>query len=205
MAGVVRGSNKPFPYGVGDKVGSFTVLEWVNKNKSWQPKMRCSCGWVGVVDRHNIKSGKSTRCTTCAKQKSAETLRRNSGYEVCVNDTTARERLLNRISGCIGRCHNSNDSAYRHYGGRGIQVFEPWRLDRRKFLDYLSKLDGWDNPELQLDRIDNNKGYEPDNLRFVSRSENMHNRRKVGDLQSRILELEAEVASLRRELCRKTE
>jgi hypothetical protein len=57
-------------------------------------------------------------------------------------------------------------------------------------------LDGWDKPELDLDRIDVNKGYEPDNLRFVTRAENQRNRRSVQDMQKLIDELKAEVAEL---------
>jgi hypothetical protein len=57
-------------------------------------------------------------------------------------------------------------------------------------------LDGWDNPKLELDRIDVNKGYEPNNLRFVTRSQNQRNRRSVQDMQKHIDELKAEVAKL---------
>ena len=57
-------------------------------------------------------------------------------------------------------------------------------------------LDGWDKPELDLDRIDVNKGYEPNNLRFVTRAENQRNRRSVQDMQKHIDELKAEVAKL---------
>jgi hypothetical protein len=58
-------------------------------------------------------------------------------------------------------------------------------------------LDGWDKPKLELDRTDVNKGYEPDNLRFVTRSENQRNRRSVQDMQKLIDELKAEVAELK--------
>jgi hypothetical protein len=57
-------------------------------------------------------------------------------------------------------------------------------------------LDGWDKPELDLDRIDVNKGYEPDNLRFVTRAENQRNRRSMRDMQKLVDELKAEVAKL---------
>jgi hypothetical protein len=57
-------------------------------------------------------------------------------------------------------------------------------------------LDGWDKPELELDRIDVNKGYEPDNLRFVTRAENQRNRRSMRDMQKLVDELKAEVAKL---------
>jgi hypothetical protein len=58
-------------------------------------------------------------------------------------------------------------------------------------------LDGWDKPELELDRIDVNKGYEPDNLRFVTRSENQRNRRSMQAMQKLVDELKAEIAELK--------
>jgi polyhydroxyalkanoate synthesis regulator phasin len=58
-------------------------------------------------------------------------------------------------------------------------------------------LDGWDKPKLELDRIDVNKGYEPDNLRFVTRSENQRNRRSMQAMQKLVDELRAEVAELK--------
>lgn len=85
---------------------------------------------------------------------------------------------------------------YEHYGARGIRIYAAWLADRRAFLAHLVTLDGWDVPSLELDRIDVNKGYEPGNLRFVSRSENLRNKRQVGVMQARILELEARVRYL---------
>jgi hypothetical protein len=75
-------------------------------------------------------------------------------------------------------------------------VHEPWRDDRRAFLKYVVTLEGWDVPSLELDRTDVDKGYEPGNLRFVTRKKNMANRRHVGAMQNHILDLEARVRHL---------
>ena len=142
-----------------------------------------------MVDRQNFKTGKSTRCNFCAKLASQKTAKKYNKYAAILPDNMHRERLLNRISACIQRCHNPKSRVYHHYGGRGIFVHEPWREDRREFLRYLLTLEGWDRPYLQLDRIDNNKGYEPDNLRFISPQKNVRNRRKTKDLQDEITDL----------------
>lgn len=89
---------------------------------------------------------------------------------------------------------------YEHYGARGIRVYAAWVADRRAFLAYLVTLDGWDAPALELDRVDVNKGYEPGNLRFVTRAVNASNKRQVSVLQSRVLELETRVRYLERRL-----
>jgi hypothetical protein len=132
-----------------------------------------------------------------------------AGYEAICPDKTHRDRLLDRISAILVRCNNPKSAVYPDYGGRGIKVHGPWVENRVEFLRYLVGLTGWDKPELQLDRTDNERGYEPGNLRFVTRSVNMSNKRKtsareVAALKKRIEFLEAENADLRHRL-RRTE
>jgi hypothetical protein len=133
-----------------------------------------------------------------------------AGYEAVCPDRTHRDRLLDRISAIIVRCTNPDSTTYPDYGGRGITVYPDWIADRVAFLRYLVGLSGWDQPELQLDRTDNSKGYEPGNLRFVTRSVNMSNKRKITarevvEFKRRIDALEAENADLRHRLCRAEE
>jgi hypothetical protein len=125
-----------------------------------------------------------------------------AGFEAVCPDAAHRNRLLDRISAVIVRCTNPKSVVYPDYGGRGITVYAPWIEQRVEFLRYLVELDGWDQPELQLDRIDNNRGYEPGNLRFVTRSQNMSNKRKikardVEALKQQLRSLKAENADLR--------
>ena len=200
VAGVARGPYRPVPFPVGSVFGELTIREWVNHKRGWHPRCSCSCGWEGVVDRDNLKRGRSSRCNACAKRKAGVTQKRYHGYADIVPDEFHRERLLNRISACIQRCENPSNSSWHHYGKRGIRVYPDWVADRRAFLAYVVSLEGWDVPHLELDRIDNSRGYEPGNLRFVSRGENMLNRRTVAALQERIRSLEAEVESLRHKL-----
>lgn len=207
MGGVVRGPSKPFPFEVGAVIGALTCVEWVRASKGFHPKMRCSCGWEGLVDRQNILQGRSTRCRSCAYAKAIETRHEALGYTRICPDRAHRQRLLDRISAIIVRCTNPKSSVYPDYGGRGIGVHQPWVEDRVAFLRYLVGLDGWDQPELQLDRRDNSRGYEPGNLRFVTRSANMSNKRKLKardfeELKRRIVALEAENADLRHRLRR---
>lgn len=200
VAGVAKGPYKPFPAEVGAVFGELTIREWVNHKRAWHPRCECSCGWIGVIDRHNILRGKSSRCNYCAKRKSGVTQKKYRGYAGIVPDDFHRERLLNRISSCIQRCENPSNAGWKHYGERGIKVHPEWVRDRKAFLSYLLTLDGWDLPHLELDRIDNNAGYQPGNLRFITRSENMFNRRTTETMQNEINRLRAEVARLRREL-----
>ena len=85
-----------------------------------------------------------------------------------------RNILINRREGMIERCNNSNHSAYKQYGERGIYVCQEWLDSPQAFVDWAFA-NGF-SPELQIDRIDNNKGYSPDNCRWVTARDNMRNR-----------------------------
>lgn len=74
------------------------------------------------------------------------------------------------------RCYNKKNSHYRDYGARGITICQDWLAH---FEDFYS----WSiahsyGKGLSLDRIDNNKGYSPDNCRFVDQSIQNYNTRR---------------------------
>jgi hypothetical protein len=131
----------------------------------------------------------------CAKKKARDTVKHYWGYADIVPEEAHRRRLLGRISACISRCTLQANPSYHSYGGRGIRVSEEF-LDRRAFLAYLITLDGWDQPLLELDRRDVDKGYERGNLRFITKRQNRNNQRTVQDLQRRVDELEARLRHL---------
>jgi hypothetical protein len=76
-----------------------------------------------------------------------------------------------------GRCYNSNDVAFKNYGGRGIRVCDEWRNSADQFIEWCLD-NGW-NKNLWIDRIDNNGNYEPRNCRFVTPKQSSHNQRLI--------------------------
>jgi len=74
------------------------------------------------------------------------------------------------------RCLNPKNSRYLRYGGRGIRIFLRWIDDFVAFRKFAFANGYADN--LTIDRIENDKGYFPDNVQFITRSENS---RKKGD------------------------
>lgn len=80
-----------------------------------------------------------------------------------------------------GRCLNKNHKAYPSYGGRGITVCDRWLSFENFYEDVFPTY----KAGLELDRTDNNRGYSPDNFRWVTRSQNAMNTRGRCDRKSK--------------------
>lgn len=91
------------------------------------------------------------------------------------NHGLSRTRIYLVFCDMRSRCTNKNHHAYIHYGGRGITVCDEWMKDRLSFIKWA-----YENGYVQgldLDRKDNNKGYSPENCRWVPRVVNRNNQR----------------------------
>jgi hypothetical protein len=87
----------------------------------------------------------------------------------------------------IRRCGTPWHKSYPQYGGRGIAVCELWKRSFPAFIAELGpKPDGY-----SLERIDNNRGYEPGNVRWATQKEQARNRRS-----NRLLSLGSETKPL---------
>lgn len=95
-----------------------------------------------------------------------------------VGETThgySRTKLYSTFWGMLNRCYIDTNKAYNLYGGRGIEVCEEWRgFD--KFLNFYewAYSNGYEEG-LQLDRIDYDGNYSPENCRWVTPTENSRN------------------------------
>lgn len=78
------------------------------------------------------------------------------------------------------RCYNKNDADYKYYGGRGITIYYKWINSFESYLSFVSKLLNYGTKGYSLDRIDNDKGYFPYNLKYSTISEQRLNRRTWG-------------------------
>jgi len=73
----------------------------------------------------------------------------------------------------IQRCTNPRATSYASYGGRGISVHPSWR----RFKVFIADVGPRPTPEHELERIDNDRDYEPGNVRWARHVEQMNNTR----------------------------
>lgn len=139
-----------------------------SKNAENFALFQCECGSVvEIYKRHGI-SAKTKTCKDCAdkirKQKSTK-----HGY--------SRSRYYRIWSDIKDRCFNKNNESYKDYGGRGIGIYEEWVNNPVLFIEYILNLEDSNTETYSIDRIDNDKGYYPDNLRFSCKVTQSNNQR----------------------------
>lgn len=85
--------------------------------------------------------------------------------------------LYSKYRGMIKRCYDENCDAFKNYGGRGIEICNDWKQNYKSFKKWALKNGA--KKELEIERVDNDKDYEPTNCKFVTSQENAQNRRST--------------------------
>lgn len=149
----------------GRRFGRLVAQSLYGKNKHRQNVWlcKCDCGRTSKVTAHNLLAGKtqSCGCLRCGKRIYGDTHKLLYGVY----------RQMKK------RCLDESCPAYPNYGGRGISVCDEW-LQKNGHLSFEKwALENGYERGLTLDRIDNDKGYSPDNCRWVTRKVQSNNKR----------------------------
>lgn len=94
----------------------------------------------------------------------------------CETHGMRKTRLYRVWADIKTRCCNKNSRLFRHYGGRGITLYSGWMDDFSAFAAYVGKDPG---KGFDVGRIDNDRGYEPGNIRWETEKQNCRNRRNT--------------------------
>lgn len=144
--------------------GKLTVLRRARRTGKAYWECSCECGVHKEISGSELRKGQQS--CGCTKTAAAAAARRTHGM--------SRTPLAYLWKNIINRCERPETHNFYRYGGRGISVCHEWRRDATAFISWC--LDNGYVEGLEIDRIDNDGDYGPDNCRFVDRKTNRANR-----------------------------
>lgn len=154
---------------VGQKFGRLIVISpddpFVRSNgvKLSRSRCLCVCGKYTIVQNSNLRSGTTKSCG-CLKRDTAS------------NKTHGRSKTRAHRIWCNmkDRCYREKNPAYKNYGARGIKVYDKWKNSFEKFIADV----GEPPPGHSMERINNDLGYFPGNVRWATPAEQALNTRR---------------------------
>ena len=122
----------------------------------------CDCGWDKLVYVLSLLNGDSKSCGCLTRR-----------GDFVRSHGMSQSALYGRWVGMVSRCTYASQRCYKNYGGRGIYVCDDWKI----FANFQEwALSHGYEETLELDRIDNDGAYSPENCRYVSGGVNSQNK-----------------------------
>lgn len=154
---------------IGKRFGNLVVISENTDIHDWRARWNCvcDCGNEIVVRADSLMSGEKLSCGCNAPKKWSKQAREKHGM-------TGTE-LYKRWAAIKQRCLDSEKPDYGRYGGAGVTICDEWKDSFVSFMNW-ALANGYEE-ELSIDRIDNEKGYCPENCRWIRLEKQSANRK----------------------------
>lgn len=152
-------------YRLGKEIGKLKCIKFIKKDDSHRYyEFECGfCGATFVTSYNNVKNGNTKSC----------------GCQHYLNRPhthgKSEDNIYNRWRGILARCEDETAISYPNYGGRGIKVCDRWKT----FENFYADMGEPPNEDMQIDRIDNDGEYSPENCQWISRLDNIRKQSRV--------------------------
>ena len=145
-----------------------TVIERAHKKGDKQTYWlcQCECGNKTVVSAAHLKNGHTKSCG-CLHAKVMK--------EMLVTHGLSGTKLFRVWRGIIDRTQYKSHKSYKYYGGRGIKICSEWANNFESFYKWAMGSGYKDG--LQIDRVDVNGDYRPENCKWATPKQQQNNRR----------------------------
>lgn len=148
----------------GMRFGRLTVTSRAEPSRAGKSRWHCvcDCGGFTVSVGSSLVSGQSTSCGCYRDERNVASKTKHG---------MSRTRLYRIWEAMKKRCSNPNASDYKYYGAKGIH-YDPCF---ETFEGFLANMPQGYRDDLEIDRIESSGNYEPGNLRWATRSQQMRN------------------------------
>jgi hypothetical protein len=148
------------------------VITKVSEQDRTKVVCQCDCGREHVTRVNPLVRGRTKSCGCLNKELTAERSR-SHGY-TSASQTPEITKVYRAWMHMKDRCLRPNTKKFKNHGGRGITIHGPWVVNFELFLKHVGVPE---HTGLSLDRVDNELGYVPGNVRWATTQEQNNNKR----------------------------